>query len=411
MLTSDSVDICIVGGGMVGGTLANVLSRLGYSICMIESQTFAPDSTPELIDERSVVLSYSSKVLLELMGLWDGIESKLAPIRHIHVSERGRFGTTRLHARDENVDALGYVVRNSCFMKNLYAKLHERDGDLQLHTNATLESIKQEADHVEYAVRGQNGESWNGQAKLLIAADGTLSSVRNMISIGTTSNDYNQAAVIANVRCENNHNNTAYERFTEQGPLALLPLDERLMAMVYTIDLGQMSDTCSWSDEKMLKALQQRFGFRLGRFETIGKRLAYPLCLIQSTQQSLGRVILLGNAARTLHPVSGQGFNLALRDSALLLESLSLNGRLSDPGQVDSLKQFCQQRQMDQKSVVGFTDTLVKVFRGKAPAFSHLRAAGLSGLDSLPPLKHFLAQQSMGMTTRLPNLTNLNVSS
>lgn len=409
--TESVVDICIVGGGMVGGTLASALTGVGYSVCMIESQAFSPDSTPELIDERSVVLSYSSRVLLDLMGLWKGVENVIAPIEHIHVSERGRFGATRLHAKDENVDALGYVVRNSSFMKNIYAKLHKIGEGLQLHVNATVESITQQTDRVEYVVRAHDGETWKGRAKLLIAADGTLSAVRDMVSIGTTSNDYQQAAVIANVRCEKDHRNTAYERFTEQGPLALLPLESRLMAMVYTVDLKQMDETRSGNDESMLDSLQQRFGFRLGRFEAIGKRLAFPLSLLQSNQQSLGRVVLMGNAARTLHPVSGQGFNLALRDTALLLESLSVNGVLEDPGQEQGLQQFCQQRQLDQKSVVGFTDTLVKVFRGKAPGFSHIRAAGLCGLDSLPPLKHLLAQQSMGLTTRLPNLANLNLSS
>lgn len=408
--SSESVDICIVGGGMIGGILAGVLRRLGYSVCMIESQAFSAGSTPELIDERSVVLSYSSRILLEQMGLWDGMESMVAPIRHIHVSERGRFGATRLHAKDESVDALGYVVRNSRFMKNLYAKLHELDDGLTIHTSATVESIEQKADRVEFAVQSNNGSAWRGQAKLLIAADGTLSAVRDMISVGTTSNDYNQAAIIANVRCEKDHENTAYERFTQQGPLALLPLEKRLMAMVYTVDLERMNEARGWDDEAMLGALQRRFGYRLGRFEGIGKRLAFPLSLVQSNQQSLGRVVLLGNAARTLHPVSGQGFNLALRDVALLLESLSLKGVLDDPGQDACLKQFCQKRRLDQKSVVGLTDTLVKVFRGKAPVFSQLRAAGLSGLDSLPPLKHYLAQQSMGLTTRLPNLANLKSS-
>ncbi len=410
MTDTQIVDICIVGGGMVGGSLANVLADVGYSVCMIESQAFTPDSTPELIDERSVVLSHSSRVLLELMGLWKGIESMLAPIEHIHVSERGRFGATQIHAADESVQALGYVVRNSSFMKNLYAKLQGTKENLQLHTNSSLLSLKQNSDRVDFEVKGPTGQAWKGSAKLLIAADGTMSTVRDMVSVGTTAQPYNQAAVIANVRCEKGHKNTAYERFTEQGPLAILPLEARLIAMVYTVDLDQMQVVKAWSDEQMLTALQQRFGFRLGRFEEVGKRLAFPLSLVQSNQQSLGRVVLLGNAARTLHPVSGQGFNLALRDVALLIETLIADGVLPDPGQEKGLQEFCEQRQLDQKSVVGFTDTLVKVFRGKAPVFSHFRAAGLTGLDSFPPLKHLLAQQSMGLATRLPNLANLRSS-
>ncbi len=398
-------DICISGGGMVGGTLAWALANAGYRVCLLEPQRFSADSIPELMNERSVALSYSSRVLLEHLGLWQDIKDQVCAIRHIHVSERGRLGASRLHADEEDVEALGYVVRNSIFLKTLYEKLDAVPG-LTMRSGASLVSINRQVDRIEYFYSMED-KNESGSARLLIASDGSNSPVRKMMSIGETNTAYDQTAVIANVQCELEHKNTAYERFTDSGPLALLPLADKTMAMVYTINSEDTDSVVGLDDQEMLLKLQERFGFRLGRFEKIGERLAFPLALMQSDEQFNGRVLMMGNAARTLHPVSGQGFNLALRDIALLIEALTISGKLTDPGENALIRDFCQQRRSDQKSVVRFTDTLVRVFRGNAPVFSHLRASGLTALDLMPPVKHLLARQSMGLSNRLPNLAKL----
>ena len=390
---------------MAGGTLAWALGHAGYNVCLLESQKFSANAVPELINERSVVLSYSSRIILEQLELWQDVRHSVVPIHRIHVSEKGRFGITRLHREDEGVEALGYVIRNSVYLKNLYKHLATQDKVTVLPATTLREIIRRPAG-VEFGFTGGNtGEA--GEAALLIAADGTDSPVRKLLSIGQSRRSYEQAAVIANIVCEQDHAHVAYERFTKSGPLALLPLGPKVMAMVFTVDAGDLENVLAWDDEQMLKAIQNRFGFRMGRIEKIGKRLGFPLNLVQSDEQYVGRILLMGNSARTLHPVSGQGFNLALRDIALLVELLSVNG---EPGERDLdilLLDFYRQRRFDQRSVVRFTDALARTFRGQAPGFSHLRSCGLVGLDVVPSLKHLLARHSMGVATRLPNLNRL----
>ncbi|HBR98820.1 MAG TPA: 2-octaprenyl-6-methoxyphenyl hydroxylase [Gammaproteobacteria bacterium] len=400
-------DICISGGGMVGGTLAWGLVKAGYSVALLEPQSYRPDAVPPLLNERSVALSYSSRVLLDALGLWSDIAGEASPIAQIHVSERGRFGATRLHAREERVEALGYVVRNSVFLQALYRKLSELP-HLALVSGAKLSDITQHPDRVRVRAE-QGGETLAGDARLLIACDGSQSSVPTMLGLQQSTKTYEQSAIIANLHCAKPHQGTAYERFTPSGPLAMLPLAPNTMAMVYTVASTDAPGLMALDDTQMLARVQRRFGYRLGHFEHIGARVEFPLALVQSSEQYRGRVLMMGNSARTLHPVSGQGFNLALRDSALLLEKLVSQGRDGDPGSVDVLRDFCQERQRDQRDVVRFTDTLVRVFRGRAPGFSHLRALGLSGLECLPPLKHRLARQSMGLGNRLPDLSQLTV--
>lgn len=405
-MTTDT-DIAVIGGGLVGATLAHALGKTGYSITLLEADTYDPRNVPEVLDERSIVLSHGSRVLLELLGLWQKIAPLVEPIRHIHVSEQGRLGVTRLSAESENLDALGYVIRNSLYLEQIYHQLSLATDNLQLRAPAKLLGLQQNSDGVSLQVSEGGGEGSDLNCRLLIACDGTQSAVASELGIKPSVSDYDQVAVIANVRCEREHRFTAYERFTAEGPLALLPLQQQLMAMVYTVDAESRQAVCEQDDASMLEALQKRFGYRLGYFTAIGKRFAFPLRLVQRQQQVEGRVVLLGNAARTLHPVSGQGFNLAMRDMAALLEPLTAGVAETDPGSASVLQAFAQQRRRDQRAVVDFTDTLVRVFRGESPGFSHLRAGGLLLLQELPYLKHRLARQSMGMAGRLPDLRGI----
>ena len=406
-MTALTEDICIAGGGMVGGTLAWALANAGYRVRLIEPQAYVSDETPLLINERSIALSAGSRVLLEQLGLWHGLAEQVASIEHIHVSEKGRAGFTRLHAVAEGVPALGYVVPSSAMLRHLYTLL---DGlpNLQLELGAVPAAPAPQEDRINYRLQTVAGsEADHGACRLMLACDGTQSPLRELLGISMRRHDYEQFAVLANVRCESPHGNVAYERFTAEGPLAMLPLGDHHVAVVYTVAAEELEAVLALSDGDMLAALQTRFGHRLGRLSDIGERVAYPLALTESVSQSAGRVVLMGNAARTLHPVSGQGFNLALRDVAALLELLTHDGVLADPGESALVARFCEQRRLDQKTMVRFTDTLVRTFRGKASVFSHLRSLGLVGLDQLNPLKTAFAKHSMGMAGRLPDLNPL----
>ena len=389
----------------MGGTLAWVLGAAGYKICMVESQAYQNSAVNNAYDERSVALSYGSKVLLQKFGLWKGLSKISAPIEHIHISERTRFGAARLHAKDEAVSALGYVVRNSVYLNEIYAKLRKMR-QVKILSQASITSIEQTDSQLNLMAE-ESGQLVQLRCSLLLAADGSQSSTANKVGFKFKETSYEQAAVVANVCCELDHKNTAFERFTNTGPLALLPLDVKVMALVETIDHKNLPAALALSDQQMMQSLQERFGYRLGRFKKIGERMGFPLALSECGQQHKGRVLLMGNSARMLHPVSGQGFNLALRDIAFLAERLSVNGVVEDPGHPTILDSFVQDRQPDQRSVVRFTDSLVRIFRGQTPMISRLRAAVLVGIDILPPVKHLLAKQSMGMNTRLPNLSPL----
>ncbi|MDO6461762.1 2-octaprenyl-6-methoxyphenyl hydroxylase [Granulosicoccaceae sp. 1_MG-2023] len=405
-MTALTEDICIAGGGLVGGTLAWALANAGYQVRLIEPQAYVSEERPLLINERSIALSAGSRVILSQLGLWDGLAGEPATITDVHVSEKGRAGFTRLHAAEQGVPALGYVVPSSLILRRLYGRL---DGlaNLRMEVGAVPAMPAQQSDRVTYRLQRSGEADSHGACRLLLACDGTQSPLRSLLGIETRRNDYEQVAVLANVQCEKPHQGVAYERFTDEGPLALLPLGERHMAMVYTVEADQLEAFLALSEAQMLASLQRRFGYRLGRFTAIGDRVTFPLALIDSSAQSRGRVLLMGNAARTLHPVSGQGFNLALRDVAALLETLTKNGVLEDPGAASLLADFCAQRHRDQQNVVRFTDTLVRAFRGRRPLFSHLRALGLQGLDHVTPLKQIFTRHNMGMASRLPDLNPL----
>jgi len=391
-------DVLIVGGGLAGASLACALEASGLSIDIIEAHSLNTDAQP-CYDDRTVALSYGSRVIFEAMGLWQAMADKIEAIKTIHISDRGHLGVTRLRHDEEGVEALGYVAENRVLGEVLYQRL-ANNPKVRLHCPAQVLSLQQDEDSVQLRYR-ENGEEQELTASLLIAADGVTSQIRDLLQIGASRQDYRQSAVIANVTPGQPHQNVAYERFTDTGPLAFLPMTGGRCSVVWTVPTEQAADLMALDDEAFLEKLQQRFGFRLGYLKKTGQRHAYPLALVESTQMVRGRVVIMGNAAHAIHPVAGQGFNLALRDIALFAELLSSQPLVSLQ---ETLATYQQQREQDAQRVYRFTDALVKIFSNDFSVLGHVRATGLLFTDLMPFVKHRLARQSMGLSGRLSRL-------
>lgn len=392
--------IVISGGGMVGATLALALARTGFRVAVLEARPPGAPDQPSY-DDRTTALSFGSRRILEALGLWDAVASQATPIEHIHVSERGRFGVSRLHARDEGVAALGYVVANRALGRAWQKALS--DSPVTLLTPARVLDYRVEKGGVHITM-DREAECSQLRAQLLVGADGSDSLVRGLAGIGVREQDYGQTAVIANLTPQRAHGNVAYERFTDEGPIALLPDSEGRCALVWTCPAERVDGTLAFSDAEFLAALQARFGWRLGRLVRVGRRAAYPLRLRRAVRDSAARLVLVGNASHTLHPVAGQGFNLALRDVAVLADLLADAGSGSDPGDNDLLDAYSRWRRQDLDAVQLYTDGLVRLFTNPWPPLAHLRGAALAALDMCDPARHALARRSMGIAGRLPRL-------
>jgi 2-octaprenyl-6-methoxyphenol hydroxylase len=399
---SEQYDILIIGGGMVGASLAHALSGHGYDIGVVEAWPLSSTSQPSY-DDRVIALSWGSRLILDAMGVWRDMESVAQPILDIHISDRGHFGFTRLNHHQEGVDALGYVVTARALGNGLLKQLDQRQ-DVQLICPAQLKSFNVSENSVEARLE-QDGAERQVKTRLLVAADGGDSLVRRFLSIPLKERSYGQTAIIANLSSDHGHRSVAYERFTDTGPLALLPMTEDRLSMVWTAEDHQVAYLMGLSNEAFLDRLQDRFGYRLGRLERLGKRVAYPLRLSQVTEQVRSRVALIGNAAHAIHPVTGQGFNLGLRDVAgladLLVEALD-NGR--DPGDLELLNEYRKWRELDQNRVAAITDSLARLFANPFRPLRIMRNLGLVGLDLMPGLKHQVARQFMGLNGRLSKL-------
>jgi 2-octaprenyl-6-methoxyphenol hydroxylase len=399
---SDQYDILIIGGGMVGASLAHALSGHGYSIGVVEAWPLSSTSQPSY-DDRVIALSWGSRLILQAMGVWQGVESVAQPILDIHISDRGHFGFTRLNHTQEGVGALGYVVTAKSLGNVLINELANRQ-DVQLICPAQLKSFSVSEPGVEARVE-RDGVECHINARLLVAADGGDSLVRRFLSIPLKEKSYGQTAIIANLSSDRAHQSVAYERFTDTGPLALLPMTDQRLSMVWTAEDHQVADLMRLSDEVFLQRLQDRFGYRLGQLQRLGKRVAYPLRLRQAVEQVRPRIALIGNAAHAIHPVTGQGFNLGLRDVAGLADLLvEATKQAQDPGDLKLLNEYRQWREQDQNRVAVITDSLARLFANPFGPLRIMRNLGLVGLDLMPGLKHQVARQFMGLNGRLSKL-------
>ncbi len=400
-MTAD-YDVLIVGGGMVGASLACALGDRPLRIAVVEAVPFSAPGQPSY-DDRSVALAWGTRRVFEAIGLWDALAPAVTPIGEIHVSDRGHFGAARLRAASIGYDALGYVVENRDLGRVFAARLPAL-ANVEMICPARLQAIENGPDALR-ARLDVNGETREITTRLLVGADGGQSVTRRLAAIGADSVDYGQSAIIANVSTEHPHRNRAWERFTTQGPLALLPMSGDRCSLVWTVSRAQADATLALTDDAFLAALQSRFGDRLGRFTRAGVRIAYPLIRVSARRHVAGRLALIGNAAHTLHPVAGQGFNLGLRDVAAFAEVIADAAAAGeDPGAPVVLDRYQRWRAADQARVLTLTDGLVRVFSNDFSPLVAARGLGLVALDLLPPLKRLLMRQTMGLAGRLPRL-------
>lgn len=402
-------DLIIVGGGMVGASLAISLAKQPLRIALIEAAPLSHQNENELAppnyDDRAIALSFGARRIFEGMGIWENIAPQTTAINHIHVSDQGRFGFTRLDAKQEKVDALGYVATARQLGTTLINQLHQCR-NLTIMSPATLTDLAFDTEKVTANVTHADDSTQTITSKLIVAADGGNSAVRRQLDISTDDRDYHQTAIIANITPEKPHQHIAYERFTRNGPLALLPMPDNRCSLVWTHTPDEADQILQLSDEDFLAELQPCFGKRLGRFLKVGKRHSYPLQLIRAQEQVREQLALIGNAAHTLHPIAGQGFNLGLRDVATLAQTIvDAHNAETDIGSLATLNTYADWRQRDHKQVIGFTNTLVNTFSNQLPPLAFARNLGLIAADIIPPVKHSLARHAMGIAGKLPRLS------
>jgi 2-octaprenyl-6-methoxyphenol hydroxylase len=388
---------------MVGASLAVALDGLGVRMALIEAFPHDSASSPSF-DERTTALSNGSRRILDTLGVWPAVSAAATPIRKIHISDQGRFGFARVDAAEQGLSAMGYVVPNRALGAALWSPLAGSAGVRVLCPAQVLQVTPGEGS-VELSI-AEGGAVSTVEARLVVAADGAQSLVRAAFGVEAQSRDYRQTAVITAVLPQRFHEYVAYERFTDSGPLALLPLADGRCTLVMTLDPAQAQLAMSWSDAEFLAEVQRRFGFRLGRFLKVGRRVLYPLSLTRSDRTSAGRCVIIGNAAQGLHPVAGMGFNLGLRDAASLAELVAEHRHAghADLGDGRLQAEYDAWRTADRGGIIAFTDGLVRIFSNPLRAVQRLRNFGLLAFDILPPAKAALSRLSTGASGRIPKL-------
>lgn len=385
MSEAQPFDVVIVGGGLVGASLALALADSRHSVALIEAA--APPAGAPSWDERCIALNHASHQIFRALGLWDALAPAAEPIISTHISERGRFGVARFAATEAGLPALGYNIS----VRHLGSTLWQRVQATRtaLFCPARLSKLQLQDGGVELEL----DDGRRLAARLVVAADGALSAVREMLGVGHELRDYEQSAIVTAVRPSRPHRGCAYERFTPDGPIALLPKPDNACSLVWTVPGRAADGMLACSEEEFLAQAQDAFGERLGRFTALGRRNAHPLSRVMSERLSAPRVLFAGNAAQSLHPVAAQGFNLGLRDVAAVAESLQA---AADPGDPALLRAYEQARQADRERVSQFTDRLVRSFSNRLPGFAALRHLGLLALDLTPPLKEAVLWQNLG---------------
>ena len=419
--TQTDCDVLIVGGGLVGSLLANALARLPLRTVLVEARRIDTLESPSF-DGRATALANGSQRVLEQLGLWDGIRHDAEAIRWIHIGERGRFGAARIDAAAEGVAALGYTVENRALGKALWEPLAAQPRFTSL-APAEVVGFELGSDAVTARV-AVDGEVQTLRAKLMVAADGARSRLREALGIAAQVDDYEQAAIVVNCTTGESPRGRAFERFTPEGPIAVLPLPRDRVAIIWTMPAAEADRRRALGDDEFREELQRAFGWRLGAFQRVGRREAHPLSRVQSEELIRDRCVLIGNAAVALHPVAGQGFNLALRDVAALAEVLAEGIRVSDTviagkasdaavgasqtsfdaGDPAALDAYRRWRASDQRKLAGFTHALVRGFGAGLPGLGAARGATLMAFDLVPGAKSMLARHTMGLAGRVPRL-------
>jgi 2-octaprenyl-6-methoxyphenol hydroxylase len=393
-------DLAIVGGGLVGASLALALAPLGLRIALLEAVPPGGGDQHPSFDERTTALANGTVRAFRTLGVWAAMEREAETIRKIHVSEQGRFGVARIDATEQGLEALGYVVPN----RVIGAALWEALGHTNVRTFAPARVLGSESGDDSRVVHYElDGAPQTLRARLVVAADGAHSLVRETGGIAADHVAYGQSAITAVVATQRFHDHVAYERFTEQGPIAMLPLSEGRCGLVWTRHPDEAQRLLELPDEEFLREFQAAFGFRLGRILRIGARAAYPLQLSRAERHTAPRLAVVGNAAQGLHPIAGQGFNLGLRDAMSLAEVVADRRAAGhdDPGDAAVLDEYATWRATDRRRIVAFTDGLVRLF---AAPLGTLRSFGLLAFDVLPAAKSALSRLSVGAAARVPRL-------
>ncbi|MBA8065266.1 2-octaprenyl-6-methoxyphenyl hydroxylase [Citrobacter freundii] len=392
------MSVIIVGGGMVGATLALAISELSHGtlpVHLIEASEPDTDRHPGF-DARAIALAAGTCQQLARIGVWQAIADCATPIKTVHVSDRGHAGCVTLDAQEYRIPALGQVVELDDVGLRLFALLRKARG-VTLHCPDRVASVSRTQQHVEVTL--ENGEVITG--RVLVAADGTRSALATACGVDWQQQPYEQLAVIANVTTSVPHNGRAFERFTQHGPLAMLPMSEGRCSLVWCHPLEKRDEIMAWSDEQFCRKLQTTFGWRLGRITQAGKRSAYPLSLTTAVKAISHRTVLVGNAAQTLHPIAGQGFNLGLRDVMSLAETLTqAQFAAEDVGDYAVLSRYQQRRETDRETTIGVTNSLVYLFANRWAPLVVGRNVGLMAMELLTPARDALAERTLGWVAR-----------
>ncbi|WP_258580259.1 FAD-dependent monooxygenase [Acinetobacter baumannii] len=396
--------VIIVGGGMVGLSLSLMLAKANIAVKLLEAvkypnyddQNVAPYHSS--FDARNTALSRRSVQIYQKLGLWDALQQHATPILQVHITEQGSFGKARLIAEQEKVESFGQVIENAWLGRVLLTQVRQQPL-IELIDGVQVTALTQDAEQV-HIVAQRGDEVLKLESKLLIAADGRDSFCRQAIGVGVDVHDYDQVAIVTTVQTSKPHEHVGFERFSALGPLALLPLPgEYRRSVVWPVKKGTEGEWLGEeNDQHFLDALQKTYGDRAGKFEKTGKRFSYPLSQVLAHKQAVGRVILMGNAAHTIHPVAGQGFNLCLRDADVLLRYLVNQLSTSDDiGNPDNLLAYEQARLSDQQRVIKFCDTVVRGFSNQNPLLKFIRNTGLIAFDVIPGVKPLVANYAMGL--------------
>ncbi|EPQ3293687.1 FAD-dependent monooxygenase [Acinetobacter baumannii] len=396
--------VIIVGGGMVGLSLSLMLAKANIAVKLLEAvkypnyddQNVAPYHSS--FDARNTALSRRSVQIYQKLGLWDALQQHATPILQVHITEQGSFGKARLIAEQEKVESFGQVIENAWLGRVLLTQVRQQPL-IELIDGVQVTALTQDTEQVHIEAK-RGDEVLKLESKLLIAADGRDSFCRQAIGVGVDVHDYDQVAIVTTVQTSKPHEHVGFERFSALGPLALLPLPvEYRRSVVWPVKKGTEGEWLGEeNDQHFLDALQKTYGDRAGKFEKTGKRFSYPLSQVLAHKQAVGRVILMGNAAHTIHPVAGQGFNLCLRDADVLLRYLVNQLSASDDiGNPDNLLAYEQARLSDQQRVIKFCDTVVRGFSNQNPLLKLIRNTGLIAFDVIPGVKPLVANYAMGL--------------
>ncbi|WMQ74880.1 MAG: 2-octaprenyl-6-methoxyphenol hydroxylase [Sodalis sp.] len=392
------MSVTIIGGGMAGATLALALSHLSrgtLQIDLVEVRTPGSRDHPGF-DARAVALAQRTCREMTTIGVWPALASCATAITRVEVSDKGHLGKVQIATDDYQLPALGYVVELHAAGKRLFDLLRQAPG-VRLHCPAMLTRLRRERE--ETIITLDNGVELNAQ--LMVAADGSCSSLAAQCGMRWRQRDYQQIAVIANISTAVPHGGDAFERFTPHGSLALLPMSSARSSLVWCLPAAHKQDIADWDERRFCQALQQAFGWRFGRITAAGERQCYPLRLCTAERHIAHRLALVGNAAQTLHPIAGQGFNLGLRDVMTLAETLTqAAAQGEDIGDYAVLTRYQRRRRPDQAGTVGITDGLIHLFANRHLPLVVGRNLGLLAMAHIPSLRDALARKTLGWVPR-----------